>query len=59
MKEVGFVPTGMAWNGGKRFWPDWNGWEKKKSFLAGLEWFGMEEVSFVPIGMAWNGGSPF
>jgi hypothetical protein len=27
IKEVGFDPTGMAWNGGSRFWPAWNGKE--------------------------------
>jgi hypothetical protein len=25
MEEVGFGLTGMAWNRGRWFWPDWNG----------------------------------
>jgi hypothetical protein len=33
MKEVGLGLTGMAWNGGSRFWLDWNGLEYKKSVL--------------------------
>jgi hypothetical protein len=41
MEEVGFDLTGMAWNRGSRFCPDWNGLEGRKSFLSdcnSLEW---------------------
>jgi hypothetical protein len=34
MDEVGFGLTGMACNGGSRFWPDWNGLEWRKLGLA-------------------------
>jgi hypothetical protein len=34
MEEVGFGLTEMAWNGGSWFWPDWNGSELRKLFLA-------------------------
>jgi hypothetical protein len=37
MEEVGFGLTGMAWIGGSRFWPDWNGLEWRKSVLAELK----------------------
>jgi hypothetical protein len=40
-KEVVFGPTGMAWNGESRFWPDWNGIEWGSRFWPdwnGLEW---------------------
>jgi hypothetical protein len=59
MEEVGFYLTGIAWNGGDRFWPDWNSLECKQSFLVGLEWLGIEEVGFGLTGMDWNGGSRF
>jgi hypothetical protein len=40
--------TGIAWNGGSRFWPDWNGLEVR-----------IEEICFGLNGLAWNGGSQF
>jgi hypothetical protein len=54
MEEFGFGLTGMAWNGGSQFWPDWRGLEWKKSVLACLAWLGIEEVGFGLTGMAWN-----
>jgi hypothetical protein len=57
MEEVGFGQTGMAWNGGSRFWPDWNGLERRKSILARLEWLGMKEVGFGLTEIASNEGS--
>jgi hypothetical protein len=69
MEDFGFGLTEMTWNGGSQFWPDWNGLERRTSFLASLEWFGMEEVGFVRTGMeevsfsltkmVWNGRSQF
>jgi hypothetical protein len=59
MKEVGFGLSGMAWNGGSWFWPDWNGSEWRKFVLAKLKWLEMKEVSFGLSGMAWNGGIRF
>jgi hypothetical protein len=57
IEEVRFSLTGMAWNGGSRFWwtgmfwngrsgfcPDWNSLEWRKWALARLEWLGIEEV---------------
>jgi hypothetical protein len=46
MEEVSFLLTGMAWNGGRLFWPHCNGLELRKLVLSGLEWFGMDQVSF-------------
>jgi hypothetical protein len=51
MEEVGLGLTGMAWNKGIWFFPDWNGLEWRKSILAGRDWLGMEEVSFGLTGM--------
>jgi hypothetical protein len=52
MSEVGFCLTGMAWNGGSPFCPDWNSLDWSKSVLAELEWLGMEKVSFGLTGAA-------
>jgi hypothetical protein len=54
MEEVGFGLTGIAWNGGSQFWPNWKGLEWRKSVLASLEWLVMEEVGFGLTGIAWN-----
>jgi hypothetical protein len=43
MKDIGFIPNGMAWNGGSRV-------------LARLELLEMKEIGFSPTGMVWNGG---
>jgi hypothetical protein len=59
MKKVGFSLPRTVWNGIRRFWPDWNGYEWRKSVLARLEWLGMEEVSFGPTGLACNKGNRF
>jgi hypothetical protein len=59
MDEIGFGATGIAWNEGSGFWPDWNVFEWRKWVLARLVWLGIEEVIFCPTGMAWNGGSGF
>jgi hypothetical protein len=34
MEEIGFGLTGMAWNGGSRFWPELNGLKGRNSVLA-------------------------
>jgi hypothetical protein len=52
-------PTGMAWNGGSRFWPVWNGLEWRKMLFSRLEWLGMEEIGFGLTVTAWNRGSRF
>jgi hypothetical protein len=44
LEEAHFGLTRMAWNGGNRFWPDW-------------ERFGIKEVGFGLTGMSWNEGS--
>jgi hypothetical protein len=59
MEKVGFGLTGIAWNGGSLFCPDWNSLDWRKSVLAFLEWPGMEDISFGLTGIAWNGGSWF
>jgi hypothetical protein len=38
IEEVGFGPTGIAWNGRNQLWPDCNGLELKKSVLVELEY---------------------
>jgi hypothetical protein len=59
MAKVGFGPKGMALNGKRRFWLDWNGLESSKSVLAELEWLEMEEIGIGLTGMAWNGGARY
>jgi hypothetical protein len=54
MEEVGFNPIRMAWNGGSRFCPDWNGLEWREPLLALLEWFRIEEVGFGFTEIAWK-----
>jgi hypothetical protein len=49
----------MAWNKGRRFWPDLNGLEWRKLVLAQLKWFVMEEVGFNLTQTAWNRESRF
>jgi hypothetical protein len=34
MEKINFGWTGMAWNRGSWFMPDWNGQEKRKTGLA-------------------------
>jgi hypothetical protein len=46
MSDVSNGLTGMAWNGGSQFLPDWNSLEWTKSVLALLESIGMEEAGF-------------
>jgi hypothetical protein len=59
MEEIVFGLTGMVWNGGGRFWPDWNGLEWGKLILAGLEGLGIEEVGFGLTEIACYGRSQF
>jgi hypothetical protein len=59
MKEVGFVPTGIALTGANRFWTNWNSLEWKKSVFEGLYWLGMEEFGFGLSRMAWKAISQF
>jgi hypothetical protein len=59
MSEVGFCPTGKAWNEGNWFCPDWNSLDWRKLVSAKLEWHGIEKVNFGLTGKAWNGGSIF
>jgi hypothetical protein len=58
-EEAHFGLTGMEWNRGNCFGPDWNGLELRKLVLAPLEWFGLDKVSFGLIVMTWNEGSRF
>jgi hypothetical protein len=47
MAKVGFVLTGIAWKGGSRILPDWNGLEWLKPILDTLKYF---EKLFVQLG---------
>jgi hypothetical protein len=59
MEEVGLGVTGMAWNKGIWFLPDWNGLDWRKSISTGLEGLRMEENGLGRTGIAWNGRSQF
>jgi hypothetical protein len=46
MEEVGFGLPAMAWTGGSRLRPEWNGFDWQNLFMTCLEWLGMAEVDF-------------
>jgi hypothetical protein len=56
MEEVSFGLTGIAWNGGSRFWTGFKerksiltkpeGLKWRRSVLAGIERFGLADVGF-------------
>jgi hypothetical protein len=59
MSGVGFGLTGIAWNGGSRFWPDWNSLDWQKPVLTKLEWLVMEKIGLGPTGTARKKGIRF
>jgi hypothetical protein len=45
-EEVNFILTGIASNGGNRFWPEVNGLKWSKLVLTLMEWLVLEDMGF-------------